>query len=291
LSGSQSGRVSIGGVVQLNSDSRAWLAALSVVVGAAAARADISRTFTIDTARSTVNLTYSINGFQGFDTSVISGTVTATWPTSGSGPASIGGLMLNVADWSMTTSRPPGAQLYTHSVGAGVRGASQATTACARNPDGTVVWTPFTHLTAGTGILTFTTNPSGCLSQSLAGLACEGTMQLDTSQTASVSVDSIKITSLAGGGDEIEVKAGYAVPVRLGTQIVGTCLFSTIFRGVATGPTCRVDFDNSGTATVDDIFIFINAWFAADPRTDFDNNGTRGIDDIFIYLAAWFGGC
>jgi hypothetical protein len=51
---------------------------------------------------------------------------------------------------------------------------------------------------------------------------------------------------------------------------------------------CRCDFDASGTLTVDDIFVFLNAWFAADPRTDFDASGVRNVDDIFIFLNCFF---
>ena len=42
---------------------------------------------------------------------------------------------------------------------------------------------------------------------------------------------------------------------------------------------------------VQDIFEFLTAWFAADPRADF--NGVNGItvQDIFDFLTAWFAGC
>jgi subtilisin-like proprotein convertase family protein len=66
-----------------------------------------------------------------------------------------------------------------------------------------------------------------------------------------------------------------------------------IINGGATPPctaTCQADFDQNGTRTIDDIFIFINAWFANDPRTDVNGDG-RNIDDIFIFLNIWFQGC
>jgi hypothetical protein len=53
---------------------------------------------------------------------------------------------------------------------------------------------------------------------------------------------------------------------------------------------CRADFNADGTRNIDDIFIFLNAWFAMDPRTDVDGNG-RTIDDIFIFINLWFAGC
>jgi hypothetical protein len=55
--------------------------------------------------------------------------------------------------------------------------------------------------------------------------------------------------------------------------------------------TCRVDVDGSGGASIDDIFVFINRWFANDPRADFDDSSSITIDDIFIFINAWFAGC
>lgn len=55
--------------------------------------------------------------------------------------------------------------------------------------------------------------------------------------------------------------------------------------------TCEADMDNSGTLAPSDIFSFISAWFAGDPRSDFDHSGTADVSDVFAYLAAWFAGC
>ena len=40
-----------------------------------------------------------------------------------------------------------------------------------------------------------------------------------------------------------------------------------------------------------DIFAFLNAWFAGDPRTDYNHNGALSVQDIFDFIAAWFAGC
>jgi hypothetical protein len=66
--------------------------------------------------------------------------------------------------------------------------------------------------------------------------------------------------------------------------------------GQATSPSadisiCRTDFDCSGDLTVLDIFAFLNAWFAGDPRTDFDNTPGVQLTDVLAFLAAWFNGC
>jgi T5SS/PEP-CTERM-associated repeat protein len=56
-------------------------------------------------------------------------------------------------------------------------------------------------------------------------------------------------------------------------------------------PCCKADFNKLSGVTIDDIFIYLNFWFAADPACDVDGAGTVTIDDIFIYLNAWFAGC
>jgi glucose/arabinose dehydrogenase len=56
-------------------------------------------------------------------------------------------------------------------------------------------------------------------------------------------------------------------------------------------PSCPADFNGADGLNVQDIFDFLNAWFAGDPRADF--NGLQGLNvqDIFDFLNAWFQGC
>ena len=42
---------------------------------------------------------------------------------------------------------------------------------------------------------------------------------------------------------------------------------------------------------VTDIFAFLGAWFAGDPRSDFDGANGIQVADIFAFLSAWFTGC
>lgn len=62
--------------------------------------------------------------------------------------------------------------------------------------------------------------------------------------------------------------------------------------GNAATPSCPADFDGSGGAPdVADIFAFLSAWFASDPRADFDaSGGAPDVGDIFAFLSAWFAG-
>ncbi len=67
-------------------------------------------------------------------------------------------------------------------------------------------------------------------------------------------------------------------------------------RGVAViSPACPADFNNSGVVTVQDIFDFLSAWFALDPRADYNGGGMTtcsaraGVFNYFIINQA-FGG-
>lgn len=57
------------------------------------------------------------------------------------------------------------------------------------------------------------------------------------------------------------------------------------------GLVCVADFDASGSLSVQDIFGFINSWFAGSLAADTNNNGTLAVQDIFDYLTVWFAGC
>lgn len=80
------------------------------------------------------------------------------------------------------------------------------------------------------------------------------------------------------------------------TQEQDDCVAYLLARGANTSGTtvslcpCIADFDGSGAATVQDVFAYLNAWFAGDVRTDLDGDGV-GVQDIFSFLNAWFAGC
>ncbi len=64
-----------------------------------------------------------------------------------------------------------------------------------------------------------------------------------------------------------------------------------IFDGLLPVPGCPADFNNVFGTNVQDIFDFLAAWFAGDPRADFNGSGAANVQDIFDFLAAWFAGC
>lgn len=54
--------------------------------------------------------------------------------------------------------------------------------------------------------------------------------------------------------------------------------------------TCIADFGSPPGVDVQDLFTFLNAWFASDPRADLGGDGIN-VTDIFDFLNAWFQGC
>ena len=54
---------------------------------------------------------------------------------------------------------------------------------------------------------------------------------------------------------------------------------------------CIADFDHSGQTSIDDLFLFLNAWFTGSSSANV--NGSQGvtIDDLFLFFNVWFTGC
>lgn len=54
---------------------------------------------------------------------------------------------------------------------------------------------------------------------------------------------------------------------------------------------CLADANGDGAVSVQDVFEFLGAFFAGDPRADIDGSGTVSVQDVFEFLAAYFAGC
>jgi hypothetical protein len=80
-------------------------------------------------------------------------------------------------------------------------------------------------------------------------------------------------------------------PAATGGEALSTVATFRLFCGSMGCALCPVDFNTDGVIGVQDIFAFISAWFAGDPRTDFNGSGTVEVQDLFAYLSAWFVGC
>jgi hypothetical protein len=66
---------------------------------------------------------------------------------------------------------------------------------------------------------------------------------------------------------------------------------SAYFARWTTHPVCPADFNCSGAVSFQDLFDFLAAWYAHDPRSSIGHTGPPTVQDIFDFLAAWFAGC
>jgi hypothetical protein len=60
-----------------------------------------------------------------------------------------------------------------------------------------------------------------------------------------------------------------------------------------TTPCCKADFNKIGGVTIDDLWLYLNAYFLNQSIADISGNGagTPDIDDLFRYMNAWNLGC
>ena len=56
---------------------------------------------------------------------------------------------------------------------------------------------------------------------------------------------------------------------------------------------CYADFNHDGTQSIDDLFLYFNAYFTGSPWANYGGDGveTPTIDDLFLYINAYFTGC
>ncbi len=65
---------------------------------------------------------------------------------------------------------------------------------------------------------------------------------------------------------------------------------TVLFIGPQQGTDCIADY-NGGGVGIQDIFDFLNGWFASSPNADVNVSGGTDIQDVFDFLNAWFAGC
>jgi hypothetical protein len=79
------------------------------------------------------------------------------------------------------------------------------------------------------------------------------------------------------------------------TTVIESCAASFVPGGTCSAanpvPCCPANYNQINGLEVQDIFDFLNAWFAGETRADFNNNGILEVQDIFDFLNGWFAGC
>jgi hypothetical protein len=60
---------------------------------------------------------------------------------------------------------------------------------------------------------------------------------------------------------------------------------------LGTIPLANPDYNRNGGLEIQDIFDYLNGWFAGNTNTDYNRSGGLEVQDIFDFLNGWFGGC
>ena len=70
--------------------------------------------------------------------------------------------------------------------------------------------------------------------------------------------------------------------------VVGSCGVGNAFASC-----CYADFNHDGVQSIDDLFLYFNAYFTGSPWANVGGDGvaTPTIDDLFLYINAYFGTC
>jgi hypothetical protein len=90
-------------------------------------------------------------------------------------------------------------------------------------------------------------------------------------------------------GATCEVTVSADCPGQAGQQFLGVGSVCNA-AGNHTSPCCNANFDQDASVGVQDIFAFLNAWFAGSASADV-NGGGLAVQDIFDFLSVWFAGC
>ncbi len=127
--------------------------------------------------------------------------------------------------------------------------------------------------------------------------ATAGTRYLVRVSGFSGSTGTFSVLVSGGGGQGCNPTGACCNGTSCSSTTAAACTGS--YQGVATtcGPTgnpttcCPANFNRVNGLSPQDIFDFLNAWFALDPRTDFNHVNNINTQDIFDFVAAWYLGC
>lgn len=97
---------------------------------------------------------------------------------------------------------------------------------------------------------------------------------------ATTQLYTIQAATMADNGAKFRVRISNAVGQVTSSEAQLTVRAASI--------TYRADFNNDGALSVDDLFLYLNAWFQQSSSADFNFDLAISIDDLFLFLNAWF---
>ena len=120
------------------------------------------------------------------------------------------------------------------------------------------------------------------------GTACNGTARPDTVCPPSPACPTASVNCCRGTTCISTASCTGGSAVGSADLVVGSC-----GTGNTTATCCFADFNHDGIQSIDDLFLYFNAYFTSSPFANVggDAIATPTIDDLFLYINAYFGVC
>jgi hypothetical protein len=235
----------------------------------------------VSTAESPASVAVTLNRQTGSSPATVAGTLTVDAPAGG--PVRVTAMHLDFPARTVGVPVTAGTTSVAVSAAGVDLGAAGLTLAAVPIPGG-VSLAGGTCGGVGAGAITYSVAGLTCNSYQSAGVACSG--------APSMAGATVRVASgtLVGSRLTLMIEVSVATPP-LASGWGGVSYGLTLAADLQGGPACVADFNGNGAADLLDIFAFLSAWFAGDPRADV--GGAPGVEllDIFVFLNAWFAGC
>lgn len=160
--------------------------------------------------------------------------------------------------------------------------------------DGGGNWSHGTLPVSFTGNVSYFTDALVCMRLQNQGGQCQLSASIAAGGAFNGAMTLGTLTATPGGA---RITGTYTAtrPFVVGSSTAGSMTVSLRFVGETTQ--CAADFNSDDTVSADDIFIFLDAWFAqaggsgAGLTADINADGAVSADDIFAFLDLWFSRC
>ena len=119
-----------------------------------------------------------------------------------------------------------------------------------------------------------------------------------TSDDFVISIDNLNYSGTLNTGTQTCCRGTTCNPVASGSctgSVAGSnsLVVSSCGAGGTFASCCYADFNHDGIQSIDDLFLYFNAYFTSSPYSNVGGDGvaTPTIDDLFLYINAYFGTC
>jgi hypothetical protein len=190
---------------------------------------------------------------------------------------------------------PPAGDLSVHIAGFSCAQAPAGAFSLPASVGGAGDWAMAALPIAIAGSVSYTGEGLVCQRLTINGAPCQFSAPLAAAGAFDSAISQGTLTALPGGGLQLAGRLVQTRPLAPSNLAAGTITVQLFFSGAT--ESCAADFDENQTVEADDIFAFLDTWFAqsgaagAGLAADINADNTVSADDIFAFLDLWFGMC